>query len=57
MQELYDIACETNVMLAPVNSPRELYASAQLAARDFFAPDGTPRRWCHPGAPSGRGSR
>ena len=25
-------------MLAPVNSPREIYASAQLAARDFFGP-------------------
>ena len=45
--ELYDIACETNIMLAPVNSPRELYASAQLAARDFFDPDGTPRKWAH----------
>ena len=33
MQELYDIACETNLMLAPCNSPREIYASAQLAAR------------------------
>jgi crotonobetainyl-CoA:carnitine CoA-transferase CaiB-like acyl-CoA transferase len=36
MQELYDIACETNLMLAPANSPREIYASAQLAARGFF---------------------
>ena len=26
MQELYDIACETNLMLAPANSPREIYA-------------------------------
>ncbi len=33
MQELYDIACETNLMLAPINSPREILASAQLAAR------------------------
>jgi crotonobetainyl-CoA:carnitine CoA-transferase CaiB-like acyl-CoA transferase len=38
MQELYDIACETNLMLAPANSPREIYASAQLAAREFFGP-------------------
>ncbi len=38
MQELYDIACETNLMLAPANSPREIYASAQLASRDFFGP-------------------
>src|SRR5581483_2183714 len=45
--ELYEIACETNLMLAPVNSPRELYASAQLAARQFFAPDGTPEKWAH----------
>ncbi len=40
MTELYEIACETNLMLAPANSPRELYASAQLAAREFFGPVG-----------------
>lgn len=40
MQALYDIACETNLMLAPANSPREILASAQLAARGFFAPVG-----------------
>lgn len=42
MTELYDLACETNLMLAPINSPREILASAQLAARDFFdtLPDG-----------------
>ena len=40
MQELYDLACETNLMLAPANSPREILASAQLAARDFFGPVG-----------------
>jgi crotonobetainyl-CoA:carnitine CoA-transferase CaiB-like acyl-CoA transferase len=40
MQELYEIACETNLMLAPCNSPREIYASAQLAAREFFVPLG-----------------
>jgi crotonobetainyl-CoA:carnitine CoA-transferase CaiB-like acyl-CoA transferase len=40
MQELYDLACETNLMLAPANSPREIAASAQLAARGFFAPLG-----------------
>jgi crotonobetainyl-CoA:carnitine CoA-transferase CaiB-like acyl-CoA transferase len=38
MQELYDIACETNMMLAPINSPREIYNSAQLASRGFFEP-------------------
>jgi crotonobetainyl-CoA:carnitine CoA-transferase CaiB-like acyl-CoA transferase len=43
MNQLYEIACETNLMLAPTNSPRELYASAQLAARDFFGEDGLPR--------------
>jgi crotonobetainyl-CoA:carnitine CoA-transferase CaiB-like acyl-CoA transferase len=37
MQELYDVACETNLMLAPANSPREILASKQLAARGFFA--------------------
>ncbi len=36
MSELYDLACETNLMLAPINSPREILASAQLAARDFW---------------------
>ncbi|MCJ7671689.1 MAG: CoA transferase, partial [Acidimicrobiia bacterium] len=40
MQELYDLACETNLMLAPANSPREILASTQLAARSFFAPLG-----------------
>ena len=45
--ELYEIACETNLMLAPVNGPRELYASAQLAARAFFDSDGIPRKWAH----------
>jgi crotonobetainyl-CoA:carnitine CoA-transferase CaiB-like acyl-CoA transferase len=42
MRELYEVACETNLMLAPANSPRELYESAQLAARDFFRDDGMP---------------
>ena len=45
MGDLYAIACETNLMLAPANSPRELYASAHLAARDFFAADGRPARF------------
>ena len=36
MSELYEIACETNLMLAPTNSPRQLVESRQLAARDFF---------------------
>ena len=36
MRELYAIACETNLMLAPINSPAEILASEQLAAREFF---------------------
>ena len=36
MSELYEIACETNLMLAPANSPRELIESRQLEARGFF---------------------
>jgi crotonobetainyl-CoA:carnitine CoA-transferase CaiB-like acyl-CoA transferase len=47
MQELYDIACETNLMLAPANSPKEIYASAQLASRDFFGPVGDIERFPH----------
>lgn len=37
MQELYDLACETNLMLAPIASPREILSSTQLAARHFFS--------------------
>jgi len=49
MTELYEIAVETNLMLAPINSPREIYGSTQLAAREFFGDlDGVelPRRFC-----------
>lgn len=45
MTELYETACETNLMLAPANSPREIYASAQLAARNFFGPVGDVERF------------
>ena len=45
--ELHELAASTNAMLAPICGPRELRASAQLAARDFFAADGTPHRWAH----------
>ncbi len=45
MQELYDIACETNMMLAPINSPREIYNSAQLASRGFFEKVGDVERF------------
>ena len=47
MRELYETACETNLMLAPCNSPREIYASAQLAARGFFGPVGDVARFPH----------
>ncbi|MBM4265909.1 MAG: CoA transferase [Deltaproteobacteria bacterium] len=36
MTELYERACETNLMLAPVNTPREMLASAQSRAREVF---------------------
>ncbi len=36
MSELYEIACATNLMLAPANSPSQLLESSQLAAREFF---------------------
>jgi crotonobetainyl-CoA:carnitine CoA-transferase CaiB-like acyl-CoA transferase len=36
MRDLYQIAVETGLMLAPANSPRELLASDQLAARNFY---------------------
>jgi len=45
MQELYDLACETNLMLAPANSPREILASTQLDARGFFGPVGAVERF------------
>jgi crotonobetainyl-CoA:carnitine CoA-transferase CaiB-like acyl-CoA transferase len=59
MTELYEIACETNLMLAPINSPREIYASAQLAARDFFDDEGRPTSFVtvrSPDGPSSEGS-
>jgi len=45
MQELYDFACETNMMLAPANSPKEILASKQLEARGFFAPLGDAKQF------------
>jgi crotonobetainyl-CoA:carnitine CoA-transferase CaiB-like acyl-CoA transferase len=36
MAELYRAACERNLMLAPINTAREIVASRQLAARGFF---------------------
>ncbi|MFM8303569.1 MAG: CoA transferase [Actinomycetota bacterium] len=36
-QELYDLACEHNLLLAPAMSPREMVQNQQLHAREFFA--------------------
>jgi benzylsuccinate CoA-transferase BbsE subunit len=36
MAELYEAACARNLMLAPINTAREILASPQLAAREFF---------------------
>ena len=36
MAELYEVAVETNLMLAPANSPSQLIESRQLQARSFF---------------------
>ncbi|MCA9509320.1 MAG: CoA transferase, partial [Myxococcales bacterium] len=35
--EIFAIACERNLMIAPANTAREIRASAQLAAREAFA--------------------
>ncbi len=36
MAELFAAACDRNLMLAPANTARELVASRQLAAREYF---------------------
>jgi crotonobetainyl-CoA:carnitine CoA-transferase CaiB-like acyl-CoA transferase len=55
MAELYEIAVETNLMLAPANSPKELVESRQLESRDFFTQvDGIgliPRTFLHVTSP------
>ena len=55
MSELYEIACETNLMLAPANSPRQLVESRQLADREFFCALGDvahfPRTFVHVTSP------
>ena len=38
MADLYAIACETNLMLAPINSPKEILGNEQLQSRGFFGP-------------------
>jgi crotonobetainyl-CoA:carnitine CoA-transferase CaiB-like acyl-CoA transferase len=40
MGQLYEMACATNVMLAPANGPADIFASPQLEARGFFGPFG-----------------
>ena len=44
MAELYHAACERNLMLAPINDAREIAASRQLAAREFFVEVENPGR-------------
>jgi len=44
MAELYRAACERNLMLAPINTAREITASEQLAARGFFVDVDDPAR-------------
>ena len=44
MRELFDGAVARGIMLAPVNDSREIAASEQLAARDFFADVADPGR-------------
>lgn len=46
-QELYDLACEFNLFLAPAMSPREMLVNTQLESRDFFAPLGGYTRFPH----------
>ncbi len=52
MAELYRAACERNLMLAPINDAREVAASRQLAAREFFVEVENPDRGTlrYPGA-------
>jgi crotonobetainyl-CoA:carnitine CoA-transferase CaiB-like acyl-CoA transferase len=49
MQDLYAMAAANGIMLAPCNTPRELYHSEQLAARSMFGKlgdiDGFPIRF------------
>ena len=65
MRELFDAACERNLMLAPANTARELMTSRQLEAREFFVEIDHPAlesRLTYPGAiaktaPAGIGIR
>ena len=55
MAELYETAVQTNLMLAPANSPRQLIESRQLEARHFFCELGPfahfPRSFLHVTSP------
>lgn len=44
MEELYRVAAERNLMLAPINTAREIMASEQLAARGFLTDVAYPGR-------------
>jgi crotonobetainyl-CoA:carnitine CoA-transferase CaiB-like acyl-CoA transferase len=44
MAELFAAACDRNLMLAPANTAREILASRQLAAREFFVKIEDPAR-------------
>ncbi len=61
LAELYEVACERNLMLAPVNSPKELVGSRQLAEREFFGTLGPfkhfPRSFLRQVAPDGQAGR
>ena len=52
LAEIFEIACEQNLMIAPANTAREIDASEQLAFREFFVDVADPARGRlrHPGA-------
>ncbi|MCH2170193.1 CoA transferase [Myxococcota bacterium] len=37
MMEIFEMACERNLMVAAANTPKEVYGSRQLQAREMFA--------------------
>lgn len=43
MQELYDVACERRLMLAPASTEREVLNSRQLKSRNFIVEQGGPK--------------
>jgi crotonobetainyl-CoA:carnitine CoA-transferase CaiB-like acyl-CoA transferase len=45
LSDLYQMAAEQNIMPATVNTPREIYTSRHLAAREMFRPLGTIARF------------